>query len=89
MLKFRKHELKIARRIQTLRTYAPQHSWSKISEIICEEYPEIVFELWGSAGTAKALIEDVRGNQSLGFDLCGWASKTLSISEEEYHNKWF
>jgi len=65
--------------IQKLRTGNPMHSWRRISEIVCELYPD----------------EDqgLHGNQLHGQDLCRQAMETIYGKDvrdlpDEIRNKW-
>lgn len=68
--------MKMAKRIQELRTGKIVHSWRRIAEIICEEYDE-------------EAEHDLYGNQLYGSEMCKEAAfDWLKISEEEYQEKW-
>lgn len=73
----------IALRIQELRTGAKTHSWRRISEIICDEFPEYVKEQGYD-------LEEIRGNQLHGkYDLCEEARQFLGIEwDSEEGKKW-
>ena len=70
-------DMKKALRICELRTGDVMHSWRRIAEVICEEYP--------------AEPQDLHGNQMFGKDLCEEAMKTIYKKEfqklEDYIRK--
>jgi len=62
---------KIAERVKELRIGDVIHSWRRLSEIICEEFPHYPVECgWESAEAAS-------GNQLHGIDLCREAAEVL------------
>jgi len=72
---------KVARRVKELRTGEVSdviHSWRRLAEIICEEFPEqALADGWES-------VEAAHGNQLYGIDLCRAAA--LSLGEDI--NQW-
>lgn len=71
----------IAERIKTLRTGNRIHSWRRIAEVICDEFPDFVEETYGS-------IECIYGNQLYGKEMCQDARDVLGISNEQYEKEW-
>lgn len=66
----------IAEHIKLLRTGVVAHSFRRLSEVICDLYPEFV----------KSRHEDtLRGVQMHGEELCRWACDFLG---EPYDDKW-
>jgi len=69
-----------ALRIRSLRCGIPVHSWRRISEIICEEFPDE--------------DQDLKGNQLHGSDLCRDAMALLHGNGDfakvsnQIRNKW-
>jgi hypothetical protein len=63
----------VAEYIKELRMGRIMHSWRRIAELVCVEYPSAVEELGWDV--------DASGNQSMGVDLCKEAAKVLGLEE--------
>lgn len=72
--------LHIAEHIRLLRTGRVMHSHRKLSEVICDIYPEFIKETLGEF--------DLRGNQLHGQGLCEAAAEVLGVSKEDYQEHW-
>jgi len=64
----------VALRIQELRAGPVMHSWRRIAEIICSEYPEAE--------------QNLSGNQLYGEALCRKAAAVLGVSQDAYERDW-
>ncbi len=64
-----------AERIKVLRTGQRVHSWRRIAEVFCDEFPD-------------SADKDLYGNQLYGIELCEVAADTLGISREDYDKEW-
>ena len=76
-----KHEMpkEIADHIRLLVTGRVGHSFRKLSEVICDIYPDFIKERQS---------QSLRGNQMHGQWLCEEAAKVLGVSREEYEKSW-
>ena len=68
-------ERKLAEHIIKLRTEYPIHSWRRIAEVICDEYPLYIDQVFGNP-------KELRGNQLLGIELLRYAANTVG---RDYH----
>lgn len=66
----------IAEHIKLLRTGPVMHSFRRLSEVICEVYPEFIKERHE---------EGLEGVQMHGEELCRWACDVLG---ESYDERW-
>lgn len=74
--------IEIALRIQELRSGNVMHSWRRIAEIVCEEFPDLpVQDGWQT-------VDAAHGNQLYGKDLCQEAAAFLKVSPEDYDYYW-
>lgn len=64
-----------AYRVKQLRAGRVMHSWRRIAEIYCDEFPYL----------AKKFL---RGNQIYGMDLCRDAAERLGVTRDEYDKEW-
>lgn len=70
-------------RVKELRCGKLIHSWRRISEIICDEFPEFVKDVQGYDPV------EIRGNQLHGmYDLCEEAMEYFGENTEEGREIW-
>lgn len=72
--------VEIADHIRLLRTGRRGHSYRKISELICDIYPDYIKSMYGDL--------ELYGNQMHGQYLVEEAAKVLCVSNEEYQEHW-
>lgn len=76
--------LPVAERIRELRTGRVGnviHSWRRIAEVICEEYPkQISKKAWGT-------FKSLHGNQLYGIDLCREAAEVLGEDANDWEDE--
>jgi hypothetical protein len=71
----------VAARVKELRVGPVIHSWRRIAEIICDEYPaQALADGWESA-------EAAHGNQLYGIDLCREAAKVLGEHVDDWEDE--